>query len=191
MSQFTKKAIVESFVKLLNKTSLDKITVKDIVEDCGVNRNTFYYYFRDIYALLDELFQAETRKVLEGSRDFRSWQEGFLESTAFALQNKRAIYHIYNSINREQLERYLYDVTDNLMVGIVKNQAEGLKVPEEDIRLLADFYKYALVGMLLEWVRRGMKEDPEVVIKKLGRMMEGNIRYTLMKSGAQDSDKSL
>ena len=51
VSQLTKKAIMASFVRLVNKTPLDKITVKDIVEDCGVNRNTFYYYFQDIYAL--------------------------------------------------------------------------------------------------------------------------------------------
>ena len=48
MSQLTKRAITESFMKLINQVPFDKITVKDIVEDCGVNRNTFYYHYRDI-----------------------------------------------------------------------------------------------------------------------------------------------
>ena len=42
MAQFTQKAIVESLIKLLNERPLDKITIKDIVEECGINRNTFY-----------------------------------------------------------------------------------------------------------------------------------------------------
>ena len=53
MSQFTKKAIIDAFVELISERPLSKITVKDIVTRCGVNRNTFYYYFEDIYALID------------------------------------------------------------------------------------------------------------------------------------------
>lgn len=51
MLQLTKKAIVNSFIKLLNEKPLDKITVKNIAEDCGINRNTFYYHFSDIREL--------------------------------------------------------------------------------------------------------------------------------------------
>ena len=61
MAQFTKKAILDSFVELISERPFDKITVKDIVTRCGVNRNTFYYYFEDVYALVDELFQVETK----------------------------------------------------------------------------------------------------------------------------------
>ena len=64
MSQLTKRAITESFMKLINQVPFDKITVKDIVEDCGVNRNTFYYHYSDIYALLDEILENETKRVL-------------------------------------------------------------------------------------------------------------------------------
>ena len=65
MAQFTKQAIINSFLKLLEETPLDKITVKDIVEDCGINRNTFYYYYHDIYALLEELFSDGIRRAME------------------------------------------------------------------------------------------------------------------------------
>ena len=50
---------MNSFVKLLNLYPLDKITVKDIVSDCGISRNTFYYHYRDIYDLLDAWFHLE------------------------------------------------------------------------------------------------------------------------------------
>lgn len=189
VAQFTKKAIIESFVKLLNKVPLDKITVKAIVEECGINRNTFYYHFQDIYALIDEVFKAETQKVIGENVCYKSWQEGFLQSTKFALENKKMIYHAYNSLSREQLETYLYHITDNLMMGFVKEQAEGLHASEEDIRFIADLYKYALVGLTLEWIRNGMKEDPEKFIYKMGRLLEGNIKTALSKSNMRSTAK--
>ena len=48
MSAYTKQAIKNSFLKLLNERPLSRVTVKAIVEDCGINRNTFYYHFADI-----------------------------------------------------------------------------------------------------------------------------------------------
>ena len=55
MANFTQKAIRDSFVKLLNERPLSQITVRDIVDDCGVNRNTFYYYYRDLPQLLETI----------------------------------------------------------------------------------------------------------------------------------------
>lgn len=182
MAQFTKKAIADSFIKLLNEKPLDKISVKDIVEDCGVNRNTFYYHYQDIYALLEDIFEAEARAVIEENIPYNTWQEAFITSTKFALQNKKAIYHIYNSINRDNLERYLYNVADTLTTGYVKRQAEGLDASEESIRLITLFYKHAVVGVILEWLQRGMKDEPENIIRKMGGLFDGNIRRLLEKS---------
>ena len=63
MAQFTKTAIIESFLRLLETRSIEKITVKDIVEDCGVNRKTFYYYFKDIYDLTESVFATALRNL--------------------------------------------------------------------------------------------------------------------------------
>ena len=109
MPPFTKQAIIGSFVKLLNQKPLDKITVKDIVDDCGVNRNTFYYYFQDIYAITDEVFRSETSKIIQDKEIYTSWQDTLMNAAKFALENKKAIYHIYNSVNRRFLEQYLYE----------------------------------------------------------------------------------
>jgi probable dihydroxyacetone kinase regulator len=187
MSQFTKKAIKDSMIRLLNDRPLNKITVKDIVEDCGINRNTFYYYYQDIYALLEDIFETEARAVIEVHKDYQSWQDGLIQSTAFALQNKRAIYHIYNSINRDQLERYLYSVSEDLMNWFVARQSEGLQVTEEDQHLVALFYKHAVVGILMEWIQQGMKEDPEQTIRQMGQLFDGNIRHVLTRAAEKSA----
>ncbi|WP_458863667.1 TetR/AcrR family transcriptional regulator [Acidaminobacterium chupaoyuni] len=182
MAQFTKRAIIESFVMLLNEMPFDKITVKDIVDRCGVNRNTFYYYFQDIYALLDEVFRTETEKVILENNLFDSWQEGILQSIGFVFENKTAIRHLYGSLNRERLERYLYDVTGSIMMRYVEKEAEGLDAAPEDIKVIAEFYKFALVGMALDWIGSGMKHDVSNVINRMGILLDGSIRAALERS---------
>ena len=97
MTQFTSKAIEESFIRLLNERPLDKITIKDIVDDCGISRNTFYYHFQDITALLEHILNADVERVLSQHLDMDSWEDGFISAARFALENKRLVYHIYNS----------------------------------------------------------------------------------------------
>ena len=76
MSLTTKRALADSLKKLLTKRSLDKITVKDIVEDCGVNRQTFYYHFHDIYDLMEWTFQNKAEELLNGTADYNDWRTG-------------------------------------------------------------------------------------------------------------------
>ncbi len=182
MSQLTKNAIKTSFIKLLNQTAFDKITVKDIVKDCGVNRNTFYYHYQDIYELLREILSEETEKAASCVHDYNTWQEAILEATAFVRQNKKAAYHLYNSISRRDMEKYLYYVTGEVMMDFVGKQEGAGQVCEEDRRLIADFYKCALVGLFLEWMDRGMKEDPEAFVERIAVLMEGSIRSILQRS---------
>ena len=121
MSKFTKTAIMQSYVKLLDSTPFDRITVKDIVDDCGVNRNTFYYNFEDIYALVDELLSEEVARVLEKQRTCNSWQGGLYYGAEFVLKNKRAVYHLYHSTKKDQLERYFKRVVYDAAAEVVKH----------------------------------------------------------------------
>ena len=63
MASFTRAAIKEAFLKLLNQRPLNQITIKDIVEDCGINRNSFYYHFEDLPALVEEMV-ADRKSVV-------------------------------------------------------------------------------------------------------------------------------
>ena len=179
MAQFTKKAIIEAFIELLGERPLDKITVKDIVTRCGVNRNTFYYYYQDIYALVADIFELETQRILGDNMEYDSWQDAFFRATDFALKNKQGIYHIYNSLSRRKIDAYLYQVMGRIMYDFVKMQAEGLSVKDEDLHLIADFYKCAFVGLILQWLDSGMKQDPEYIVDKIFSYLEGSTRNML------------
>jgi len=189
MAQFTKKAIIDSFMKLLEQKPLDKITVKDIIEDCDINRGTFYYYFSDIYMLVESIFEEETSRIVDEYKSYQSWREGFLEAMQLAIKNKRQLYHAYNSLNHEKMERYLYNIASHLIWKFVCQQAESLTVSDEDKKFITQVYACALVGLTILWISEGMKDNPKIFIDKMGTLLEGNIRKDLEKSIQFNSNK--
>ena len=179
MSQVTKRALEASLKNLLLKKPLDKITINDITEDCGINRMTFYYHFKDIYDLIEWCCVEDARKALEGKKTYDTWQQGFLQIFEAVLDNKPFILNVYHSVSREQVEIYLYKLTYDLLIGVVEEKSEGMNVREEDKKFIADFYKYAFVGLMLDWVRHDMKGDPHRIIEDLSVVMHGNVAAAL------------
>ncbi|MFR8334083.1 MAG: TetR-like C-terminal domain-containing protein [Oscillospiraceae bacterium] len=179
MAQRTKQRIQETFVTMLDQESWDKITVKDLVDRCGMNRNTFYYYYQDLYALLEELLQEEAERIIEAHYAVALWQEGFLDAIAFVLEHRRAAYHVFHSNARAYVVRYFLRLGDFILTDVVREMSTGLPVRPEDQRILVDFYKHALVGWPPIGWNRGMKEDLSAVIRRIGVLLEGNIRRAL------------
>lgn len=188
--QYTKKKIREEFIKILNERPLNKITVKDIALACEINRNTFYYYYTDVYALLSELFQTELQTVTDEYNDTFSWEESFIVATKFALENKIAINHVYNSIQREELEDYIYNVSGHVMNRYVEKLSDGISASSGDKKLISSFYQCALTEMVLRWIASGMKEDPDTIVRRIGQLFDGHIALSLKRSaGLNDSNK--
>ncbi|MDQ0149847.1 TetR-like C-terminal domain-containing protein [Eubacterium multiforme] len=181
MSKTTKKALAASLKKLLEYKPLDKITIIDIVEDCEVNRQTFYYHFHDIYDLVGWVFLNESEKAIDGKKTYDTWQQGFLKIFQYALENKALITNVFYSIAREHLERYLYNETYNLLIGVVNERAVGMDVKDEDKDFIADFYKFAFVGLMLDWIRTGMKQNPNTIIDRLSILIQGDVTKALNK----------
>ena len=180
MAAFTEKVIVEIFISLLNEKPLDKITVKDIIDKCGVNRSTFYYYFEDVFDLLNSILENEAKKIADAHIEHDKWQDGILEAMKFALDNRKAIMHIYNSSsNRDKLERYLNNIFRSVIRKAVMLESEGLSVAEEDIDLIADVYHFTLIGLTYKWSGGGMKDEPVDVVQKLSYLLDGNMRQML------------
>lgn len=179
MSQITKRALEASLKNLLLKKPLDKITITDIAEDCGINRMTFYYHFKDIYDLVEWSCIEDATKALEGKKTYDTWQQGFMQIFEAVLENKPFILNVYRSVSREQVEIYLYKLTYNLLIGVVDEKAANMAVREEDKKFIADFYKYAFVGLMLDWVKNDMKEEPQIIIDHLSVLMHENITSAL------------
>jgi len=187
VSQTTKRALEASLKKLLNQKPLNKITINDITEDCGVNRMTFYYHFKDIYDLVDWILTEDAIKVMEGRCSFGTWTEAFQDILQQVQTNRTLVLNVYRSVGREQVEQYLYRLLDPMLKEFADRETTDITVQDADKQFVIDFYKYALVGMVLEWIRRDMKTDPEVMTERLGKMIHGDLRRALCRLSSNRS----
>lgn len=179
MSQTTKRALEESLKHLLLQKPLNKITINDIAKDCGINRMTFYYHFKDIYDLVEWACVEDASRALSGKKTYTTWQEGFLNIFRAVEENRPFIMNVYRSVSREQIEIYLYKLTYDLLIGVVEEASAGMTVHQEDKEFIADFYKYAFVGIMLNWIKNDMKEDPERIIARLSVTIHGDVPRAL------------
>lgn len=179
MSQTTKRALEASLKKMLLQKPLNKITINDIAEDCGISRMTFYYHFKDIYDLVEWACVEDAKRALEGKKTCDTWQEGYLNIFHAVQENKPFILNVYRCVSRERIEQYLYPLVHNLLLGVVEETAGGAKVADEEKQFIANFYEYAFVGVMLEWIKNGMKEDPSLIVERTSRLIQGSIQRSI------------
>ena len=179
MSDLTKRALEQSLKNLLLQKPLHKITISDIADDCGINRMTFYYHFKDIYDLVEWSCQEDAAKALAGKKTYETWQQGFEQIFEAVLANKPFIMNVYHSVSREQVENYLYKLTYDLLEGVVEEQAAGMSVRPEDKAFIANVYKYAFVGLMLDWIRRGMDDNYHEIVRKTSLVMHDAVSRAL------------
>ena len=179
MSDLTKRALEQSLKNLLLQKPLHKITISDIADDCGINRMTFYYHFKDIYDLVEWSCQEDAAKALAGKKTYETWQQGFEQIFEAVLANKPFIMNVYHSVSREQVETYLYKLTYDLLEGVVEEQAAGMSVRPEDKAFIANVYKYAFVGLMLDWIKHDMKDDPNIIVDDLSVAIHGSVSAAL------------
>ena len=180
--QYTKKLIHDTFINMLNEKPLKKITVKELACACEINRNAFYYYYSDLYELLSEIFEEELQRVITEFNETLSWEDSFKVATKFALANKKAIYNVYDSMQQEELIRYIYNVSGNMMERYVNNRDKNVSTSESDKALLVAFFQCALSGMVIRWIHSGMKEEPEEIIQRIGFLLDGTVETALTRS---------
>lgn len=159
MTDFTRRAIKASFLKLLDERALSRITVKDIAADCGINRNTFYYHYQDIPALLMEIIKDNMDQILKEYPSFDSFEQCVEAAVRTAIDNRRVVMHIYNSINRNLYERFIWELSEYAVTHYIGSAFPGRKISEEDRDMIIRYYKCECFGIVTDWLENGMNED--------------------------------
>lgn len=179
MSNTTKRALEASLKRMMLEKPFEKITINDLARDCGISRMTFYNHFRDIFDLVEWSCEEDGKQALRDNRTYDTWQEGLLLIFEAVLANKPFILSVYRSVSREQIETYLFGLTCELIENIVEEKSVGRNVTAEEKRFIAEIYKYSFVGIMLDWVKRGMKEPPGVIVDKLGTALCGSVENSV------------
>ena len=157
MSNFTEKAIKRSFIGLLEKKPLKFITIKDIVDDCGINRSSFYYHFEDIPALLEEIIQENSEAIIRKNAN-GTLPECMRGVIGFLLMHKKSVIHVYKAVDRETFETWSLQ-SCTYFVSSYLNQAQGsAELPAVMRARIEQFYLYLIFGFLQKWIARGLPE---------------------------------
>lgn len=173
----TKKAFADALKNEIETKPFSKITVSDIVRDCGVNRKTFYYHFEDIYDLLKWTLQQEAIEVMKQFDLLVEYEEAIRFVMDYVEENKVFLRNVYHSLGREELKRFFYFDFKKIVESIV-NEGKGVmnvKIPESFETFIVEFYTEALAGILLEWIVSFEEKDREETI----RYIVTTIQYAL------------
>ncbi|MGI6264995.1 MAG: TetR/AcrR family transcriptional regulator [Acutalibacteraceae bacterium] len=173
MPNFTKEAIKATFLKQLNDKPLSQITVKSIVEECGINRNSFYYHFQDIPALIEEMVTEEADRIVREHPTVDSIETALKAAVDFAGKNRRAILHIYQSVNRDIFEEHLWKVCGYVVDAYAENALRKDPIGDFDREVISRFYKCAFFGTVIEWMNERMPADIQSRIDRLCELQRG------------------
>ena len=168
---FTKKAIVESFLSLLAKKPLEKITVRDVVDDCGVNRNTFYYYFQDTYAVVEELCRIGEERIPTGETLGGALSAYFLIAADFAAAHPRAVRNLLASVGRDGAERYLGGTVERVAAECL-TRAAGKPLTREQLALPMAALRHAFLGTCVDWLTADKKPEAAALADRMRRLTD-------------------
>ena len=171
----TKCLIRLAFRRLLVAKPLDKITVRDVVECCGLTRNTFYYHYEDLYDLLDDFLEAEGRRALADAPKDATWGELLLQMLRFLSEPPALGRHILESRERDALRRYLTRVVYTLIDRDAK--IASLPCAPEDRALICNVCCYALYGLLQDHLRQPQIFEAEV--RRAAELFQGSLLCAL------------
>lgn len=183
----TKKMLAESLKKIMRKKVFSKITVSEIIQDCGVNRKTFYYHFEDIYALLKWIFEDEAIEVVKHFDLAVEYEEAILFIMDYVEQNDYLINCAYDSIGRDELKRFFY-IDFSEMVFCIMHIAEnetGKVLDGEYKNFLCNFYTEALVGILVEWIKKHEADKRMQVIEYISVTIKSSLIAIVNTYGAK------
>lgn len=192
-SDQTKHALAAALKELIAQKPIDKITIHDITERCGIRRQNFYYHFEDVYDLMRWMFQEEAMSLLRQHEGTLLWQEGLLQLFRYIEENKAVCLCALRSVGREHL-KWFFETDIHAIIHRTVEQfghevgAISAGVTESDVELVTHFYVVALTGMLESWLLGEIDRTPEELIRSADCILQDHcrgakLRYGVMKAG--------
>jgi probable dihydroxyacetone kinase regulator len=174
-SQITKKALALSIKKLMETIPLAKLSIHEIVDNCGINRQTFYYHFRDKFDLVNWIYYTEAIENIDNSIKYGHWTDEMYKTLVYFMDNKSFYINALNTPGQNAFDGFLFEKTYDLIMGVINDISSGIKVSATDKNFIADFYTYAFVGITVQWIKSNMNQPPEKVVGNLNDMVEGSM----------------
>lgn len=180
--QITKNAIETAFLKLLKERYFEKVMVKDVVEECGLTRNTFYYYYEDTYNIITDILERELRRIIDEMDGGTPLLESVGDTFEFLDENPRIAKHLFASTKKEEIYSYVRSAGEIVVRHWIEMETAAYPLAEADKRIIVNAYKYVIQGLISDWTEQGMrysiaeemKRTAEIFVRGLELVIRSN-----------------
>lgn len=186
-SNQTKYALADSIKELMRHTPLAKISVGDIVSHCGLNRQTFYYHFKDKYDLVNWIFYTEAVDRIKRFSTQDHWVEGFCDLCCHMRESREFYMNALSTTGQNSFPEYLQQFSRELFLSMINEMRGSAPISKADREFISIFYSIVFVGVIKYWAERGMKENPEDYIDRIVKLVTGTIVQQILHSPSSDT----
>lgn len=171
----TKEILADTLKMLTKKKSFSKITIANITQGSGFNRQTFYYHFRDKYELLSWTYAQDAKTVIDEQMNFENWH-CYMASLLVHIQQDADFYQNTISCEEAVFREFIFSLTRSIFFMAIDALDQHHQISQHDKNFYSEFFSFGIAGVVINWIKAGMKEAPEKIASN-------------MKSLAQDSEK--
>ena len=160
--------------KLVQNRSFASISVGDLIRECGISRNTFYYHFRDKYEVVSWIFCHEVEPLLSDFDQLGNWTCGLDELCVYLQENRGFSIRMLEMEGQNSFCGYLEQFYRNLIGTLLMKNGEQF-LSEQQMERISRFIAAGIVEEIRHWVHDGMKADPVPAVQMLRDLFSGNL----------------
>ncbi len=168
----TKKNLAETLKRLMKHKRLDRITIREITDECGYNRQTFYYHFEDIYDLLRWIYRQDIIRLQKLQQKGKSWQEEILILLDWLTINKEFCVNTLNSLGHRNLKRFFYEDIYGIVSKFINSLESCSDKNKEYKDFLTHFYTISLGALMENWVLDEIDKSPQYIVNYLSEIIK-------------------
>ena len=185
-----REALAAALKSRLRSQPLDRVTVTELVRDCGLTRQAFYYHFPDVRQLAAWVFETEVARQVRTFAAEVGWADGLVRLLLYMRENRSSTLGVLNGVGQPGLERFLFRQMRPITEAVVEQDGGGPADPRDRV-LVVDFYTSAVLAVVLRWVESGMAEHPYRVVGDLEIMLHGAVRESVRRLDARTARRRL
>lgn len=171
----TNQLFADSLKSNLKKKSIDKISIKELCDECSLSRRTFYRHFKDIYDLVEWIYRKDINDQINCYKDFPHWKDCLLYLFNYFYINQDMTHVIIKYTSLYNLEEFLYTSVYKFVKDVIEQESSKYPIEKSDVDFLINFYTLSFVSLLIQWMKRGLKEAPNKVVDNIALVFQGSI----------------
>lgn len=190
MAMSTKHALADALKQMMKVKPIAKITVKELVNICNVNRQTFYYHFNDVYDLLEWVFEEDANRALPSEVVYEHWQKDVLAFFQYLYDNADFALNVYHSDSRMYMLRYLKLRLERCIRSFADIVSEGMDIGKQEYEFVIEFYSRGIIGLISQWMDEDMQLPKVITLSRFVRVLNGSMENMLERFQSKSDTKT-